>query len=434
MNKLRYYNINDPGKMVNLRSAVLTGIAGSRGLYMPERIPVLPAGFYRRLPDLSFQEIAFEVAKKFLEGVVPQNSIKQIITKSMDFPVPIVQLGDRLFVLELFHGPTLAFKDIGARFMAALFEFLLENEKKETTILVATSGDTGSAVASAFYKSKGINVVILYPSRRVSNIQEKMLTSMGGNITTLEVEGDFDDCQSLVREAFLDKEINASLNLTSANSINLARLIPQTFYYFNAIARLNRPANQSVISVPSGNYGNLTAGIFAWNMGLDVKQFVASSNANHPVTDYLETGIYRPQPSRKTISTAMDVGDPSNFPRLLKLFSNDHSKLSSLISGFWFTDDETYDAMRELQERYGYQADPHGAVAYLGLRKYVEAKGCAGIFLETAHPVKFQDEVEKATGKKVMIPDSLNKILLSERRSVKIGASFDELKRFLIFS
>ena len=434
MNSLKYYNINEPGKIVSLRSAVLTGIAGSRGLYMPERIPVLSRDFYRRLPDLSLKEIACEVSEKFLEGLLPVDAIKQIISTSMNFQIPLVQLDEKLFVLELFHGPTLAFKDAGARFMAALFEYLLEGEKKETTILVATSGDTGSAVASAFYKCKGINVVILYPSGRVSNIQEKMLTSMGENITALEVEGDFDDCQRLVKEAFTDKDINEAMNLTSANSINLARLIPQTFYYFHAIARLNHSADQATISVPSGNYGNLTAGVFAWNMGLDVKQFVASSNANHPVTDYLETGIYKPQPSKHTISTAMDVGDPSNFPRLLKLFDNDHGKLASLIKGYWFTDDDTFEAMRELEERYGYQADPHGAVAYLGLKRQMAGSDGAGIFFETAHPVKFQSEVEKATGKKVVMPDSLTELLHSERKSIKIKASFDELKRFLLFS
>jgi threonine synthase len=434
MDRIEYYNINEPDRKVSLKTAVLTGIAGMRGLYMPDRIPVLVPDFFMRLPDMTLHEIAYEVSGKFLGGYVPDDAIRKIVDKSMTFPIPLVQLDKNLFVLELFHGPTLAFKDIGARFMASLFEHLLEGEGRETTVLVATSGDTGSAVSSAFYKCAGIRVVILFPSGRVSNIQEKMLTSMGENITALEVDGDFDDCQRLVKDAFADRQINSALNLTSANSINLARLIPQTFYYFHAVAQLKKRPGHTTISVPSGNLGNLTAGIIAWKMGLDIKHFVASSNANHPVTDYLETGNYKPQPSMQTISSAMDVGDPSNFPRLLRLFNYDHGEIASHIKGYWFTDRETLEGMDELQDRYGYQADPHGAVAYLGLKKHLADPDTTGIFLETAHPAKFQSDVESATGKKVIIPPSLNDLLKSDRRSIRIKASFHDLKRFLLFS
>jgi threonine synthase len=434
MERINYYNLNDPGRKVSLKSAVLTGIAGNSGLYMPDRVPVLSQDIILRLPDLSLQEIAYEISSHYLGGWLPDEAIKTIVRRSMNFPIPLVELDKNLFVLELFHGPTLAFKDVGARFMAALFEYLLKGEKRETTILVATSGDTGSAVASAFYKCSGIKVVILFPSGRVSAIQEKMLTSMGDNITALEVDGDFDDCQRLVKEAFKDRDINLALNLTSANSINLARLIPQTFYYFHAVAQLKRRTDKITLSVPSGNFGNLTAGILAWKMGLNIDTFIAASNENHPVPDYLATGKYTPRPARHTISTAMDVGDPSNFPRILSLFSNRHHEISSLIKGSWFSDIETIDAMKELQDKYGYQSDPHGAVAYLGLKKLTTDKNTVRIFLETAHPAKFRSEVEAATGNKVLIPDHLNDLMHSNCRSVKIKASFEQLKNFLIFS
>ncbi|MGD0583837.1 MAG: threonine synthase [Bacteroidales bacterium] len=434
MKRIEYYNINDPEEKVSLRTAVLKGIAGYRGLYMPDHIPVMDPDFFKKLPGMTLQEISFEVSRKFLTGSVPDDAILEIVNRSFNFPIPLVQLGKRLHVLELFHGPTLAFKDVGARFMAALFEYLLRGENREATVLVATSGDTGSAAASAFYKSQGIRVVILYPSGRVSKLQEKMLTSIGENVIAIEVEGDFDDCQRLVKEAFIDPKLISVLNLTSANSINFARLLPQTFYYFHAAAQIKTGKSPLAISVPSGNFGNLTAGLFAWKMGLDIGHFIASSNANHSFADYLKTGQYKPKPSVHTITTAMDVGDPSNFPRLLKIFNGEHSKIRSLIDGCWFTDKETSDAMKELYEKYGYLADPHGAVAYLGLKKYMEDHDVCGIFLETAHPSKFESDVESATGRKVIIPDSLNDLLRAEGRSVKINASFMELKRLLLHS
>ena len=432
MKHIEYYNINDPEERVSLRTAVLKGIAGYRGLYMPDHIPVMEPDFFKRLPGMTLQEISFEVSREFLTGSVPEDAILEIVNRSFNFPIPLVQLSKKLHVLELFHGPTLAFKDVGVRFMAALFEFLLRGENREITVLVATSGDTGSAAASAFYKSQGIRVVILYPSGRVSKLQEKMLTSIGENVTAIEVEGDFDDCQRLVKEAFIDPQLISILNLTSANSINFARLLPQTFYYFHAVAQIKTGESPLTISVPSGNFGNLTAGLFAWKMGLDIGHFIASTNANHSVADYLKTGQYKPKPSVHTITTAMDVGDPSNFPRLLRLFNGEFREIRSLIDGCWFTDKETSDAMKELYEKYGYLADPHGAVAYLGLKKYMEDHDVCGIFLETAHPSKFESDVESATGRKVIIPDSLNDLMRAEGRSVKIKASFMELKRLLV--
>lgn len=434
MENIKYFNINNPGERVPLRSAVLKSNAGIQGLYMPDHIPVLPSRFFRNLEGMSLQKIAFEVSRAMLGGDIPDRALEKITGKAMNFEIPLRQLDEKLFVLELFHGPTLAFKDAGARFMAALFEYLLEKDSKKITILVATSGDTGSAVANAFLNRKGINVVILYPSGRVSAIQEKMLTTMGENITALEVIGDFDDCQRLVKESFNDKELNSELNITSANSINFARLLPQTFYYFYAISQMKKLNIQTAISVPSGNFGNLTAGVLSWKMGLNVDHFIASCNLNHAVVDYLNSGKYEPLPSRQTITNAMDVGNPSNFPRLLSLFNDDHEKFTSLIKGYWFTDKETIEAMRELQEKYGYQSDPHGAVAYLGLKTFKEKNNINGIFLETAHPVKFQSDVELASGRKVEVPESFKNLLQSEMRSVKIKADYQVLKNFLLDS
>lgn len=429
---MKFYNINNPSEKVNLKEAVLKSISSESGLYMPEYIPVLPDSFFENLSDQSLQEIAFEVSKAMLGEDIPHHVLKQIVYESLNFEIPLKKLEPGIFVLELFHGPTLAFKDIGARFMAGLFEYLLENENREVTILVATSGDTGSAVANAFFNKKGIRVIILYPSGKVSDLQEKQLTTMGGNITALEVDGNFDDCQRLVKQAFADAELNKHLNLTSANSINFARLFPQSFYYFYAFAQLGKIAKPVVISVPSGNFGNLTAGLIAKKMGLPVAQFIAATNSNRVVPDYFETGEYTPQPTHYTISNAMDVGNPSNFPRMLELYQKQHGLVIAEIKAHSFDDDQNRESMKELQKTYAYQADPHGAIAYAGLKEFGLTNKQIGIFLETAHPSKFSDEVEKSTGIKVEVPDSLKRILTLHKSTIKITNNYFDLRKLLI--
>jgi threonine synthase len=428
---MNFFNINDPSQKVSLREAVLKSAINISGLYMPENIPVMKAEFFRKLHELSLQEIACEVSKAMLGGDITEYAIQHIVKESITFDVPLKRLDKDLYVLELFHGPTMAFKDMGARFMAALFEYFIKNENREVTILVATSGDTGSAVASAFFNREGIKVVILYPSGKVSKYQEKQLTTMGGNITALEVDGNFDDCQRLVKQAFSDVELNSRLNLTSANSINFARLFPQSFYYFYAVAQLKKVEKPIVISVPSGNFGNLTAGLIAKKMGLSVDHFIAANNSNHAVADFLKSGKYEPQPTQHTISNAMDVGNPSNFPRILNLYNKEHKIISAEIKSNWYSDVQTCDAMNDLQKKYGYQADPHGAIAYMALKEYKALNNCTGIFLETAHPAKFPDEVEKATNKKVLVPDSLKKLLVLEKKSIKMPGKYESLKELL---
>jgi threonine synthase len=429
---MKYYDIKNPTHKVSLKDAVLKSISNESGLYMPERIPVLPASFFARLPDLNLQDIALEVSNAMLGDDIPYGTLKQIVKEAISFPIPLKQLDENLFVLELFHGPTMAFKDLGARFMAGLFQYFLHDDKREVVILVATSGDTGSAVANAFYNRKDIKVVILYPSAKVSDLQEKQLTTMGGNITALEVNGNFDDCQHMVKQAFADKELNNQLNLTSANSINFARLFPQSFYYFNAFAQLKKAYKPMVFSVPSGNLGNLTAGLIAKKMGLPVLQFIAATNHNHVVPDYIKNGEYNPHPTYHTITNAMDVGNPSNFPRVLEIYQKQHQAVAADIKGFWFTDDQTRTAMAEIQNKYGYQADPHGAIAYAGLKESGLLKNSAGIFLETAHAAKFAEEVEKSTSVSVPIPDALKEILLLEKISIKLPNNYESLRNHLL--
>jgi threonine synthase len=429
---MNFYNINDPSEKVNLREAVLKSAVNISGLYMPVIIPHLSSSFIWKLPKMGLQEIAIEVSGAMLGEEVPYKALQHIVEEALTFDIPLKRLDDDLYVLELFHGPTMAFKDVGARYMAALFEHFIKNENREVTILVATSGDTGSAVASAFFNREGIKVVILYPSGKVSRYQEKQLTTMGGNITALEVEGNFDDCQRLVKQAFADPELNSRLNLTSANSINFARLFPQSFYYFYAYAQLVKVNKPVVVSVPSGNFGNLTAGLIAKKMGLPVDCFIAANNSNHAVADYLRSGKYEPQPTRHTISNAMDVGNPSNFPRILSLYDNDYTMISSDIKSSWYSDDQTSGSMNYLENKYGYQADPHGAIGYVALKDYMATNDCTGIFLETAHPAKFPDEVEKATGKMVLVPEGLQKLLALEKRSVRMRNDFVDLKRLLM--
>jgi len=424
---MNYYDLKNPTHKVSLKEAVLKSISSDSGLYMPERVPVLPDSFFSNLKDLNLQEIAFEVSKAMLEGDIPDSAVKQIVNEAISFPIPLKQLDENLHVLELFHGPTLAFKDIGARFMAGLFQYFLRNENREVVILVATSGDTGSAVANAFYKSKGVKVVILYPSGKVSELQEKQLTTMGGNITALEVDGNFDDCQHLVKKAFADTGLNQQLNLTSANSINFARLFPQSFFYFNAIAQLGKVEKPVVISVPSGNFGNLTSGLIAKKMGLPIHQFIAATNRNHVVPDYLKNGEFMPQQTHHTITNAMDVGNPSNFPRMLEIYEKQQLSMSTDIKGYWYTDAQTRTAMADLQKQYGYQSDPHGAVAYAGLKESGFLKDNIGIFLETAHPAKFPEEVEKSSQVNVKMPESLKEIMKLEKRAIKIENSYESL-------
>ncbi len=431
MEKITFISTANPYKQVGLSEAVLSGLAGEKGLFMPRYIPALPASFFRQLGDLPLTEIAFEVSRSLLHDYIPDDDLMEIIRSSLTYDIPLKQLDEDLYVLELFHGPTLAFKDTGARFMAALFNYLLRDMGGRITILVATSGDTGSAVANAFSGYKGIKVVVLYPAGRVSEIQEKMLNNGGPNVTAVEIDGDFDDCQRLVRECFSDLSLSSEMNLTSANSINFARLFPQTFYYFHAMSQLGKPAKPVAISIPSGNFGNLTAGVMASAMGLGISHFIASCNSNHPVVDYLRSGIYKPAPSIHTITNAMDVGNPNNFPRLLHLFGKRHEEITRKLSGYWFDDNQTRTAMREIHIKYGYTADPHGAVGFAGLSEFMKTKKVCGIFLETAHPVKFSSSVEDATGIRVEVPESLRKMLLNTGKPVRSGNKLVEFRKVL---
>ncbi len=408
---------------------------------MPETIPTLPDTFFENIDQYSFGEIGFAVAKQFIQNEIPEGDLKSIIDNFPDFDAPLVRLEEGLYVLELFHGPTLAFKDFGARFMAGILSHFVAQENKELNILVATSGDTGSAVAGGFYKVPGINVFILYPSGKVSEIQEKQLTTWGENITAIEVQGTFDDCQRMVKQAFTDEQIKAKLQLTSANSINIARLIPQSFYYFHAYAQLlyegktatggGRGWDELVFSVPSGNFGNLTAGLFAQRMGLPVSKFIASTNINDVVPEYLQSHVFSPRASQQTISNAMDVGNPSNFARMKELMPTAEA-MQEKISGFAFSDDETREVMRKVYNKYKYVIDPHGAVGYLGLMDYKKNQNVNGIFLETAHPAKFVDVVEPVLQQKIEIPDHLQQFIKKKKNSIPIANSFVELKNFLL--
>jgi threonine synthase len=428
---MKYYSTNNPNHKVSLKEAVLKGLAPDNGLYMPEAIPVLPQAFFDTLHTKSFQEIAFEVAHAFLKDNVPTAELKRIIEHTISFDAPLVELEKNVFALELFHGPTLAFKDFGARFMSQLLGYFAKEEKREIVILVATSGDTGSAVANGFLGVPGTKVVVLYPSGKVSDIQEKQFTTLGQNITALEVDGSFDDCQRLVKEAFLDEELKTKFFLTSANSINIARLIPQSFYYFYAWSRL-KDRNNVVFSVPSGNFGNLTAGLIAKRMGLPIRHFIASTNINDIVPEYLQTNKFNPRPSKVTISNAMDVGNPSNFARMLDLYQDDFEKLKANVSGFDFSDAETQTAMRDVFTNNKYVLDPHGAVGYLGLKKYLEVNtNATGVFFETAHPAKFLEVVEEAVNISIDLPDRLKIFIKNKKQTILLDKSFTSFKAVL---
>jgi len=425
-----YYNINKPFCRVTLVEAVMQSASEEGALYMPETIPALDNSFFENISEMSLKEIAFRVSEPIFGEDIPSNELRNIIEEALDFDIPLVKLGSNVFVLELFHGPTFAFKDVGARFLAGMLDYFAGSTVNEIIVLVATSGDTGGAVANAFAGKKNIKVVILYPSGRVSTIQEKQLTEAGENILALEIESDFDNCQRLVKQAFADKRLNEEIVLTSANSINFARLFPQSFYYFYAFSRLPEENRTLAFSVPSGNFGNLTAGLIAKRMGLPAWKFIASTNINRSVPLYLESGKFVPHPSFHTISNAMDVGNPSNFRRILDLYNNDIEKIKADISGFWFTDEQTRNAMKELYKIYSYIADPHTAVAYLGLKEFMKKNSCTGIFLATAHPGKFPEEVGKATGMHVTLPAIIEKTISSSRH-IKIPADYGLLREIL---
>lgn len=431
---MRFYSTKNHRFIVSLREAVLRGLAPDGGLFMPIDIPVLKKNVLEAMPEMSFAEIAFEMASVFLKDDLSSQQLTAIVEKALNFDVPLHPLTDDLFVLELFHGPTLAFKDFGARFMARLMARFVEEEEKEVTILVATSGDTGSAVASGFLGLRGFRVVLLYPSGMVSEIQEKQLTTIGGNVTALEVDGSFDDCQRLVKNAFVDEELKKAINLSSANSINIARLIPQSFYYAYAWAQLPKKNSSLAVSVPSGNLGNLTAGLFARAMGIPIKRFVAAMNANDVFLEYLRKGTFTPRQVIPTLSNAMDVGNPSNLYRILDLFDGDAERIRKVVYGASFDDQQTREAISMIKKRYDYLMDPHGAVGFLALRQFVEETGAESwqkIVLETAHPAKFRTAVEECTGEKVPIPERLAECLKKEKFSIKISNKYEEFKQWL---
>lgn len=431
---MRYYSTNGQSSSVSLHEAVVRGLASDRGLFMPERIKTLPEEFFDNIGKMSFQEIAYTVADAFFGEDVEKEALKNIVYDTLSFDCPVVRVTDNIYSLELFHGPTLAFKDVGARFMARLLGYFIKNERKETVnVLVATSGDTGSAVANGFLGVEGIHVYVLYPAGKVSKIQESQFTTLGQNVTAVEIDGVFDDCQALVKNAFMDEELNGHMKLTSANSINVARFLPQAFYYFNAYARMKERnmADNMVVCVPSGNFGNITAALFGQKMGLPIKRFIASNNANDIFFKYLQTGSYEPKPSVQTIANAMDVGNPSNFARIIDLYKNRHDVISSHISGASFSDDEIRGAMKQCFDDNKYILDPHGACGYMALKQGLDA-GETGVFCETAHPAKFKDTVEDAIGSMVEIPERLAEFMKGTKQSVKLGKDFKSFKAFLM--
>jgi threonine synthase len=431
---MKFYSTNNKNLKVDLREAVIRGLAPDNGLFMPERIPALSKEFFEELPNLTLQQIGLEVAHNLLGKDVEASALEAMLQHTLQFDAPVVKVEDDVFALELFHGPTLAFKDFGARFMSQLLSYFAQQQHQEIVILVATSGDTGSAVANGFLGVKGTKVIVLYPSGKVSDIQEKQFTTLEQNVTALEVKGTFDDCQRLVKEAFLDKELQSKFFLTSANSINIARLIPQSFYYFYAYAQVARLGKPVVFSVPSGNFGNLTGGLLAQRMGLPVEAFVAATNINDVVPQYLQSQVFQPRSSAQTISNAMDVGNPSNFVRMLDLFGNDFASISNDVIGYSFTDDQTRAAMRHVKASADYTMDPHGAVGYLGLQKFKDERmsEITGIFLETAHPAKFKEVVEETLKESVAVPETLQKFIQRQKKSVMMSSDFDKFKAYLI--
>ncbi|MEN3324030.1 threonine synthase [Mariniflexile soesokkakense] len=429
---MNYYSLNHKAPNSTFKNAVIKGIAPDKGLYFPDTITPLPKAFFDNIDNLSYSEIAFEAIKQFVSPEIPEDILKTIVEETLSFDFPVVKLNNNISTLELFHGPTMAFKDVGARFMARCLGYFNQNNNREVTVLVATSGDTGGAVANGFLGVKGVNVVILYPSGKVSDIQEMQLTTLGQNIRALEVNGTFDDCQDMVKTAFLDESITNNMQLTSANSINVARWLPQLFYFIFAYKQLHKEHKDIVFSVPSGNFGNICAGMMAQKLGLPISHFVASNNANNVVTRYLISQLYEPKPSIQTISNAMDVGAPSNFIRIQEIYKNNFSSLKENLSSFSFSDEETKVAMLEIFDNYNYVADPHGAVGYLGCKAYLKENPDAHcVFLETAHPTKFLEVVEAVIKEEQPLPEQIQSVMGKEKASVVIS-NYEDLKQFLL--
>lgn len=448
---MKYYSTNHKAPLASLQQTVEQGLAPDRGLYMPERLNLLPNTFFEHIEEMSFQELSFEVARALFGEDVNHNDLRRIVYDTLNFETPVVKVRDNIHALELFHGPTLAFKDVGARFMARLLQYFIRKDQTETAsaphrvnVLVATSGDTGSAVANGFLGVDGIHVYVLYPKGKVSHIQESQFTTLGQNITALEVDGVFDDCQALVKSAFMDDELKRHMTLTSANSINVARFLPQAFYYFNAFAQLKREgmlniaANSKgqlvsnlVFCVPSGNFGNVTAGLFAAHMGLPVKHFIAANNANSVFYNYLRTGLYKPQASIQTIANAMDVGAPSNFARIIDLYNNQWAKIKNDIGGATYTDDHIRRTMKTCYDTTNYVLDPHGACGYQALCEQLQPDE-TGVFLETAHPAKFKETVDSVDGIDITIPPRLRQFMEGKKQSIPMTRRFDDFKQFLL--
>ena len=432
---MKYYSTNNQAPIADLHKAVVKGLAEDRGLYMPERINKLPKEFFENIDKMSFQEIAYTVANAFFGEDVDPDALHDIVYDTLSFDCPVAKVKDNIYTLELFHGPTLAFKDVGARFMARLLQYFIRQEGKgqQVNVLVATSGDTGSAVANGFLGVDGIHVYVLYPKGKVSPIQECQFTTLGKNITAIEVDGVFDDCQALVKNAFMDAELNQHMKLTSANSINVARFLPQAFYYFNAYARMveNGKNEELVMCVPSGNFGNICAALFGHEMGLPIKRFIAANNANDIFYKYLQTGKYEPKPSKQTLANAMDVGDPSNFARIYDLYGKSHERITSLISGATYSDEQIRQTMKACYDKTGYILDPHGACGYQALEDGLK-EGEIGVFCETAHPAKFKEKVDEILSIDVEIPDRLAAFMKGTKQSVPMTKDFADFKQYLL--
>ena len=432
---MKYYSTNGNAPIADLHKAVVKGLAEDRGLYMPEQIKQLPKAFFDNIQDMNFQDIAYNVASAFFGEDVDLDALKDIVYDTLSFDCPVVKVKDNIYSLELFHGPTLAFKDVGARFMARLLQYFIrqEGQHEQVNVLVATSGDTGSAVANGFLGVEGIHVYVLYPKGKVSPIQECQFTTLGKNITAIEVDGVFDDCQALVKNAFMDEALNKHMKLTSANSINVARFLPQAFYYFNAYARMKAQgkADNFVMCVPSGNFGNICAALFGHAMGLPIKRFIAANNANDVFYNYLQTGKYEPKASVQTLANAMDVGDPSNFARIYDLYGKSHERISSLISGATYSDEQIKETMRQCYKETNYILDPHGACGYQALIDGLK-DGEVGVFCETAHPAKFKEKVDDILGIDVEIPDRLAAFMKGEKQSVQMTKDFKDFKDHLM--
>ena len=431
---MKYYSTNRKAPLASLQKAVVKGLAEDRGLYMPESIHKMPKEFFDNIQDMSFRDIAYNVASAFFGEDVDLDALQELVFDTLSFDCPVVKVTDHIYSLELFHGPTLAFKDVGARFMARLLQYFIKTEgKSRVNVLVATSGDTGSAVANGFLGVDGIHVYVLYPKGKVSAIQESQFTTLGKNITAIEVNGVFDDCQALVKSAFMDSELNAHMNLTSANSINVARFLPQAFYYFHAYAQMKKKglSDELVMCVPSGNFGNICAALFGHEMGLPIKRFIAANNANDVFFNYLQTGVYEPKPSLQTLANAMDVGDPSNFARIYDLYGHSHERISSLISGATYSDKQICETMKQCYEETGYILDPHGTCGYRALQENL-LPGETGVFCETAHPAKFKETVDAIIGTEVSIPDRLAAFMQGEKKSIPMSKDFNDFKAYLL--